>query len=213
MAAATVLRVISVNRARKGEAASPLDALYRAIQEDSPGWQKDVFDRHFGLVRGLLVKSLGPRADVDDLLDEVFLRFFKNARRVRAAEGIRSYVVSITMNLVRSEIGRRQRRNVIGRLFGQPEEIDEAPASDDTQAKAALLRMGRILQELPTGDRLALVLRVLEGMQFEEVADALNISVSTAKRRVARATQFVKSRVSRDALLSDYVIERTRGVS
>jgi DNA-directed RNA polymerase specialized sigma24 family protein len=50
-------------------------------------------------------------------------------------------------------------------------------------------------------------------MQFEEVADALNISVSTAKRRVARATQFVKSRVSRDALLSDYVIERTRGVS
>ena len=48
----------------------------------------------------------------------------------------------------------------------------------------------------------------MEGMQIAEIAQALNMSHSTAKRRVRRANEHVFKRVSRNALLADYIREK-----
>jgi DNA-directed RNA polymerase specialized sigma24 family protein len=53
------------------------------------------------------------------------------------------------------------------------------------------------------------VLHSLEGMQITEIADVLKVSYSTAKRRVQRANEHVLKRVSRNALLADYIRDRT----
>jgi RNA polymerase sigma-70 factor, ECF subfamily len=182
--------------------------LYAAIQDDSPDWQQRAFEDFRGLVYQLLLKALGPRAEIEDLAGDVFVRFFESARNIESATGVRSYLVSITMNIVRSEIRRRKYRAIFGWLSQSADEVERRPGPDDPKAKAALLQLHSILEELRAGERMAFVLHCLEGMPLLEVAEVLRVSLSTAKRRVNRASEHLRKRVSRNALLADYIHEK-----
>ena len=181
------------------------EALHAAIAGNDPDWRRRAFEHLHDLVRGLILKCLGPNAEVADLVGDVFLTFFETAHRIRRPAALRSYVVSITMNAVRREIRRRKRRHVFGGSSSASPELDREPGHDDPIAKAALIQLCRILDELGKSERTAFVLHSLEGMQIAEIASALDVSPSTAKRRVRRASEHVLKRVSRNALLADYV--------
>jgi RNA polymerase sigma-70 factor (ECF subfamily) len=183
-------------------------ALHSAIQSRAPGWQKQTFDEFHGLVRGLLVKSLGPNGEILDLVSEVFLTFFENAQRIREPTAVRSYLVSITMNKARRVVRQRKRRAFFQGLSSGPLELEHRPGPDDPKAKAALIHLDRILEDLSADERAAFVLHSLEDLELGEIARVLGVSHSTAKRRVKSATAHVLKRGSRNALLSDYVRER-----
>ncbi len=191
------------------EASATEAELHAAIMRGSDGWQSQAYREYQGLVRGLVVKSLGPKAEVEDVVADVFVRFLENAKRIRSPQGVRSYLVSITMNSVRREARKRKRRALFQRFFAVSDEMERRPGLDDPKAKAALIQLSRILDELSTADRAAFVLRCMEGLPMGEVADTLRISHSTAKRRVRRASERVLKRVRRNALLADYVRDRT----
>jgi RNA polymerase sigma-70 factor (ECF subfamily) len=182
-----------------------------AIRDNAPGWQRRVFEHFHELVYRLLIKALGPNAEIEDLVGDVFLKLFENARNIRTQGALRSYVVSVAMNAARRELYRRKRRAIFHKIAGTPHEIEQRPGHDDPKAKAALLQLSRILDELSVGARLAFLLHSLEGMTLPEIALTLRISHSTAKRRVRRANAHVLKRVGRNALLADYVRERTGG--
>ncbi len=183
------------------------ESLFGAIQRGDLEWKRLAYDDYYPLVRGLLVKSLGPHADIDDLVADVFLAFFESARNIRSADGLRSYMVSVAMNTARREIRRRQRRKV---FFWEDAEsaVDRTAGSDDPRAKAALIQLSRILDDLNPKDRVTFVLRALEGLPLGEVAETLSISYSTAKRHYRRASERVRMRVQRNPLLTDYIREK-----
>jgi RNA polymerase sigma-70 factor, ECF subfamily len=179
--------------------------LHAAIVSNEAGWQRRAFDAFHGLVHGLLIKSLGPRAEIADLVGDVFVTFFASAQRIKSPLAVRSYLVSITMNLMRRELKLRKRRALFQRFSGASADYEQEPGADDPKAKAALIQLSRILDELSADERAAFVLSNLEGMQVLEVAAVLRVSESTAKRRIRRANEHVLKRVSRNALLADYV--------
>lgn len=183
--------------------------LYDRIVNNEPDWQREAFDTFHPLVHRLLIKALGPSADIDELLDDIFLSFFDSAHRIRASAKVRSYLVSITMNRIRHEFRRQKRQELLHKLMGKAEDIDQRAGNDDPKAKAALIQLSRILEELNGDERSAFLLRSLEGMAFVEIAEALHISESTALRWTRRATEHVMKRVGRNALLCDYIIEKS----
>lgn len=187
-------------------------SLYEAIQVDGADWRRQAYEVFHRLVRGLLIKSLGPHADVDDLVGDVFLGFFESAKNIRSADGMRSYMVSITMNTVRRELKRRKRRRLLFFSEEPTEIIDRAAGTDDPKAKAALLQLSRILDDLGDDERVVFVLHVLDGMGLPEVAEHLSISLSTAKRRAKRSRERIHRRVARNPLLTDYIREKAESV-
>jgi len=182
--------------------------LFDAIQSGSADWKHQLFQEYLGLVRGLLIKSMGPQSEVDDLVAEVFVGLFESAGNIRSAGGLRSYVVSVTMNTARREFRRRKRFNLFF-LRDEGHEIAERTAgSDDPKAKAALLQLHRILEGLDHEERLIFVLHVLEELPLQEAAANLSVSLSTAKRRLKRANERIRRRVISNPLLSEFVRER-----
>lgn len=202
------LRVVARVGPNPSEVVDPAEDLHAAILRGEAGWQRRAFDEFHGLVHGLLLKSLGPNAEILDLVSEVFLNFFENAPRIRDPQAVRSYLVSITMNKARRQIRARRRRAFFQGLSGAAE-VEHRASPDDPKAKAALIHLERILDDLGAEERAAFVLHSLEGMELAEVASAIGVSLSTAKRRIKRANEHVRKRVSRNALLSDYIRERT----
>ena len=107
------------------------------------------------------------------------------------------------MNVLKWEIrrrwvGRKVRVSVTGTL------PDIESTSVDTEARHALRRCYRIFESLPTKERLAFVLRYMEGMTIDEVAAALAVSISTAKRWVNRGAAKIADEVAGDPDLRSF---------
>jgi RNA polymerase sigma factor (sigma-70 family) len=180
-------------------------ALYLAIQEDRPGWKREIFDHYVSLVRGLIGKSLGPRDDMEDLVADVFVGLFESAPNIRSADTMRSYVVSVVLNTVRREFKRRKRRRLFFATDMPSDEVERVAGTDDPRAKVALRQLSRLLDELSEDERLVYVLHVLEGLSLSDVTENLNMSRSTVKRRLKRASERMLRRVEKNPLLTDYI--------
>jgi RNA polymerase sigma-70 factor, ECF subfamily len=178
--------------------------LARAIAAGHPNAPRLAWDRYTALVRGVLRRILGPGADVDDQVQLVFLELFRDAKNLREASALRSFLIGITVRVARSELRRRRFRRWL-RLTDDgvvPETIDEG---SDAEAREALIRLHALLNQLDDQDRLLFVLRHVEKLELTETAEAVGTSLATAKRRLARVTARVHAMASRDPILVDYL--------
>ncbi len=178
-------------------------ALVLSLASGDERATRQAWDHFSPLVRRILRRALGPGADVEDVVQEVFLRFFERVGSLREAGALRGYLIAITVNTLRGELRRRRVRRIL--RFVDPAELPKLRVVEtDLEAREALRRFYRILERLRQGDRIAFVLRVIEELPFSEVAAALDVSVPTARRRVERARSRVGRHVACDPLLSYY---------
>ncbi|HVW27442.1 MAG TPA: RNA polymerase sigma factor [Polyangiaceae bacterium] len=155
-----------------------------------------VWDRYAQVVRSVLRSNLGVDAAVEDLLQEVFIAFFRGAATLRDASALRAYLVSVAVRLVFVELRRRRvRRWVTLSPRGQVPEMASEPS--DLDGALALRGLYRLLEQLPPRRRVAFVLRQVQGLEIAEVAAALRTSESTAKREVSRARRAIVARAKR----------------
>lgn len=189
---------------RPTEERPPKDAdLVRALRAGDPGAPAALWTRYSPSVGRVLAKALGPTLEIEDLTQEVFLRVFGRLPSLRDPSALRAFVLAVAMNVLKWEL----RRRWIGRrvrLSGTGKLPDIESTSTDAEARNALQRCYRILDSLPTKERMAFVLRYMEGMTIEEVAEAIGVSISTAKRWVGRGAAKVAEQVTSDADLCSF---------
>jgi RNA polymerase sigma-70 factor, ECF subfamily len=117
------------------------------------------------------------------------------------ATQLKPFVVSVTVRVMSAELRRHRVRRLLRRT-------DARLASDAYGAEggpqSALAALYRILDELDADARLAFTLRHFEGLPVAELASAMDASIASAKRRLARASAHVQAAVSRDAAFSAY---------
>jgi RNA polymerase sigma-70 factor (ECF subfamily) len=178
-------------------------ALVRAVRAGRSDVVLLVWTRHSTLVRGVLRRSLGRGNDVEDLVQEVFLAFFRNVDNLRDIGALKGFLVAIATRVAITEIRKRKVRSFL-RLTSDGQMPDRAAATDD--GPEALGRLYALLDTCSATDRMAFVLRYIEGLEIEDVAAALDVSVATAKRWITRVNDRIVSLARKDPLLSAYVM-------
>jgi RNA polymerase sigma-70 factor (ECF subfamily) len=155
------------------------------------------------MVRGILFRSVGPGHDIEDLLQDVFVGFFRNVGTLRDATSLRPFLIGITLRTARTALRKKRVRRWLH--LSDDGMVPEVPASDgDQRTRDALRRLYAILDELADRERLAFVLRHAEGYELTETAEALGVSLATVKRVLQRAEAHVHARAQDDDLLSHY---------
>jgi RNA polymerase sigma-70 factor (ECF subfamily) len=190
------------SRADEGRPTKDTD-LVQALRAGEPDAPAALWARYSPSVGRVLAKALGPTVEIEDLTQEVFLRVFGRLPSLRDPSALRAFVLGVAMNVLKWEL----RRRWIGRrvrLSGTGELPDVACTPADAEARHALQHCYRILDSLPTKERMAFVLRCMEGMTIEEAAEALGVSISTAKRWVSRGAAKVAAQVTSDADLCSF---------
>jgi len=178
-------------------------SLSRALADGQPAAASIAWDRFAPLVRGILRRSIGPDAEVEDAVQEVFLRFFRQVGGLRDAGALRPFVIGITLRVAGTELRRRRVRRWL-RLTDDGDLPERAGAAADGDARAALRRLYAALDRLDDAGRLIFVLRHFEGLELTELAAALDTSLATTKRRLARVTARVLAMIERDPALAEY---------
>jgi RNA polymerase sigma-70 factor, ECF subfamily len=197
------LKLVSASPAVEARRRSDADLVY-ALRAGEPGAAQAIWDRHSATAHRFLLRALGhPSDEVEDLTQEVFLRVFTRAAVIREPAALREFIVSVAVRVLKWELRRRWVRRVV-RLSAGGQLPEVAVPGGDHEARQALARCYAILDRLSTRERLAFVLRYLEDMTMDEVAEQLGTSLSTAKRAVGRATALVSAQVGQDANLRDY---------
>jgi RNA polymerase sigma-70 factor (ECF subfamily) len=171
-----------------------------------------IWSRHATLVERLVRRFLGPGPDYQDVCQEAFLRIFKRLGELRDPAALRGFVVSVTLGVARNEARRRRIRSIVG-LVADEEMPPAAVSPGQGEAREAARALYQMLDSLSAEDRSLFVARFAEKMELTEVAVAHGMSLSTAKRRLARLTARVSSRVQANPVLREYVGSLAQGGS
>jgi RNA polymerase sigma-70 factor (ECF subfamily) len=198
--------------ARPKESSTPPQALTDSelaglARDKDPRAATLVWDRYSGLVRGVLHRSLGPGHDVEDLLQDVFVGFFKSVASLRDVGSLRPFLVGIAMRTALTELRKRRVRRWL-RLTSDGVLPEVAAPGEDPRVKEAVRRLYAVLDELSGRERLAFVLRHAEGNELTETAALLGVSLATVKRVLRRAEELVESRAREDDLLCEWTEKR-----
>lgn len=137
---------------------------------------------HAALVR-YLTRRLGDRDWAEEVAQETFLRALRQEKIVNE----RAWLFAVATNLVRDEARKsaRRRRHLALLAERERDEVSEAPLTSLEQAQEAALAR-RAVESLAERDRLALLMRE-EGLDYHEIAEALELSVGSVGTTLARA--------------------------
>jgi RNA polymerase sigma-70 factor, ECF subfamily len=133
------------------------------------------------------VRMLGNRLDADEALQSAWLRAFRHLRRCADPARFGAWVFAIVANECRSAATRRARRE--RRLVDDDTIVFHESVDDGTDARATREEIERALDELPPDLRESFVLKHVEEMTYEEMAEVTGAGVSALKMRVKRACE------------------------
>jgi RNA polymerase sigma factor (sigma-70 family) len=164
---------------------------------DSTAFEQIIL-RYQARVMTVAARLLGEKDDARDVAQEVFLRAFKYLHRLDLQKPLEPWLIRITVNACRDAARQRQRRRDTFVEIDEPEAIDE---SADPYAGVARDQERLILQKaldtLPEKERLAILLRDVEGLSTAEVASLLHSSETTVRSQVSRGRLRLKAAINR----------------
>ncbi len=168
----------------------------RALVEAAAAGSREAFDelvrRHQVAIVGLARVLTSGRGDAEDLAQEVFVRAWKNLRTFRGDSAFRTWLHRVAINVVRTSQSRAGRWMQI--FTDSPVEPPDVPSRDEP-VDASLARrqvIEQALAALPDELRVAVTLRDMQGLDYREIADLLNVPIGTVESRIFRARQRLK---------------------
>jgi len=152
-------------------------------------------------------RFIGDRDTAEDLVQETFVRVYKNIKRYRKdTASFRTWMYRIAANLCKNELRNRSTRSKIlvnsaigaqssGNLM--EEALDDSMGPDLQLEEKELQRvLAQAISRLPEKLRISIILRDIEGMTYEEISRIINRPVGTVKSRLNRARLMLKDKMS-----------------
>jgi RNA polymerase sigma-70 factor (ECF subfamily) len=166
------------------------------------------------LIYALTLRILGNPEDARDATQETFLKIYRHFAHFRGESSLKTWVCKVAVNQARTSDRwwRRRRRDVTDSLDLAPDDenrlgtLTAATLADETASpesrtlsRERTREIQRALGEVKKDFRIAVVLRDIEGMTYEEIACILEISVGTVKSRIARGREMLREVLLRQA--------------
>jgi RNA polymerase sigma-70 factor (ECF subfamily) len=194
----TALSMSCLSHEELSREAAEIAGLVRLTLDGDAAAFEQIILRFETRVMTMAARLLGAREESRDVAQEVFLRAFKYLHRLDLQKPMEPWLMRITVNVCRDTARRRQRRRHTFVDVEGAEAIDESPGPYDGLArKQERLILQKALSELPEKERLAIVLRDVEGRSTAEVASILQSSETTVRSQVSRGRLRLKAAIDR----------------
>ena len=140
--------------------------------------------RYQNAYRRYAARVLGSADDADDALQLAFVRAFRSLASCRTPDRFAAWLYQIVVNECRTFAARRARRE--RRIVADETALEQTPAADPRDDEGPE-EIQRALDTLPIDQREAFVLKHVEDLSYDEMAELTGVGVSALKMRVKRA--------------------------
>ncbi|HZC74642.1 MAG TPA: sigma-70 family RNA polymerase sigma factor [Gaiellaceae bacterium] len=149
-------------------------------------------------VYNYVLRMVGDRTLAEDLTQEVFLRVFQGLPRFSLRSKFTTWLFQVTKNRVLDELRATERRPraVVDLDDIPPLEVVDAPF----ERLEAIDAVWRAVERLSVDLKMALLLRDVVGLSYSEIADSLEVTLSTVKWRIWKAREDVQLALAREGI-------------
>lgn len=154
------------------------------VPEVDPSNLTEVVRAYRGYVAAVVMRLLGRDDDVDDVVQDTFVRALDGLPRLEDKTRLKAYLASIAVRLTMRRLGRRRLLQRFGLSERWHPTLLSTPGASGEQ-KAMLADVYRVLDGCAPEAGVAWTLRYLEGERLEDVAALMGLSLATVKRRIA----------------------------
>ena len=183
--------------ARQPFVAADDEELVRRIGRGDRWAEEALYRRYVGTVYSTARRLLGNTVDAEDVVQDTFACAFEIWDQLRDPGRVKHWLLQIAVR----KVHRRFRRRKLLRALGLDRSVDDATLESmarvdaTAEARTELALLDVALRRLSPFERIAWMLRFVEGMKLEEVAQDCGCSLATAKRRIAAAQAKVDAHV------------------
>ncbi len=171
----------------------PEDLMRRLRQGDSTAL-KALFQQHYGLVCQAISRFISDAPLVEDLAQEVFVRFWEKREQIEITSSVPAYLRRMAINEALAWLRRNQR-------FDVEELTPQTPAGTAADGEATFLHqelrlsIHEAINELPPKCRAVFQLSRFEEMTYPEIAQQMGISVKTVENQMGKALKYLRERL------------------
>lgn len=160
--------------------------------------EEQLYKVHVDAVAALAMRLLGRSAEAEDVVQDAFVTAFSRLHQLRDDCLFRAWLMRITVHEVHRRFRRRKLLRVLGLDRGEDDVSLERLSSPqlDSEQRAELAALDRVLSRLPARDRVVWMLRYVEGQELAEIASVCEASVASIKRWLARADESIRAHVA-----------------
>ncbi len=176
----------------------PESDLIKGCLKGNPQMQEELYRRFSPKMYAVCLRYAQDSDDARDLLQEGFIKVYRNLDRYRGEGSFEGWIRRIFVN---TAIEYYRKKSLEYSRVSEKEETTIADADISVLDELAVKDIIGLIQELAPGYRAVFNLYVIEGFSHKEIADMLNISEGTSKSQLARAKSILQKKV--EQFLSD----------
>lgn len=158
-------------------------------------------------IQGAIYRVVGPSEDARDLCQEAFLKAYRGLGTFKKDARFSSWLYQIALNVCRDRLRRRRGRHLVS--FDDLDEASQAASTPSVPTPLQLAeasdishRVARAVADLPQDQREVIVLKEYQDLTFAEIADVLNLPLSTVKTRLYRGLVQLRERLEHEGIRS-----------
>jgi RNA polymerase sigma-70 factor (ECF subfamily) len=199
-----------------GFMADAIDPLVRLVQRGDERARAELFRRYRGEVARIVLRALGPDADLEDVVQDAFIQIFRSIDRFRGDAKFSTWLYRLVTNVSRMHLRKRRVRPLIADGVVPERAAPLDPSNSPEQAALRGARVRRLYQHL---DRLSdkkrsvIVLHDIEGLPPVEIAAIVSAPVLTVRTRLFYARRELYAALANDPELASLGAELSALVS
>ncbi len=155
--------------------------------------QKQLFDRFSMKMLSVCKRYTGKMIEAEDLLQEGFIRVFKNLHQFKFQGSLEGWIRRIIVHSCIKYVTKKINRQELVEFTQENEQVEKALAFSNLSAEDLL----KLIQALPIGYRTVFNMYAIEGYSHTEIADLLGIKASTSRSQLVKARKMLQNNLAK----------------
>jgi len=152
----------------------------------------------------LLSRMIRDQAEVEDVAQEAFIKAYRALPQFRGDSAFYTWLYRIAINTARNWLSSNSRRpstpssyeNEDGETFNEMDNLtDNTTPESELASRQIAQTVNKAIEDLPEDLRTAIVLREIEGMSYEDIAQSMNCPIGTVRSRIFRAREAIATKL------------------
>ncbi len=152
----------------------------------------------------LLSRFIHDPSEIEDVAQEAFIKAYRALPNFRGDSAFYTWLYRIAVNTAKNHLAAERRRpsggpmleNEDGETFNETDNLSDIDTPEAAFASREIAEtVNRAIEELPEELRTAIVLREIEGLSYEEIAETMNCPIGTVRSRIFRAREAIARRL------------------
>ena len=169
--------------------------LFGQVANDDERAFAEFIERYKNRLFNFVFRIIPEKETAEDILQDTFLRVYNQRKNYSPDFALSTWVYTIALNLVRSELRKRKLRKYLSLDFLKEESDIELPDMVNPEPGKLMPLLEKAIKGLPEEYRTAFVLCDIERLPYNDIAEIMRVPVGTVKSRINRARSMLREKL------------------